>query len=281
MVDKKQVEHLRTSMLEIMDVIHEFCIENGIQYYIVSGTALGAVRHKGFIPWDTDIDVAMSRKDYDRFIALSEKLLPNGFRCMYFGNQDEWYRPHALVCKADTMIHWNRSYYVNKIDCPIYVDIFALDNLPNVLKDRDRFERQMNRKLYLLSRRECVLYQHNTRVQIAEKKLFSKIYKVICPNERFNKILDRTMAKYGEQKCDVFGIIPSRYGFKREGLNEEIIGVPQLYEFEGRKYYGYEKMDEYLTQLYGDYMRYPPIEKQKENFDLIDHIDFDISMKRR
>lgn len=274
MVDKKQVEQLRASMIEIMDVIHKSCMDNGIQYYIIAGTALGAVRHKGFIPWDTDIDVAMSRKDYNRFIALSEKILPNGFSCLHFGNQVEWYHPHALVCKKDTMIHWNRSYYVNKIDCPVYVDIFALDNFPNDLTERERFERQMNRKLYLLSRRECVLYQHNTRVQVAEKKLFSKINKTICPNERFNQKLDQSMAKYREQECDIFGIIPSRYGFKREGINRAIIGVPQLYEFEGRKYYSYEKMDEYLTQVYGDYMKYPPIEKQKENFDLIDHIDF-------
>lgn len=273
MIDGLEIEELRKNILSIMDAIHESCIRNDIQYFIVSGTALGAVRHKGFIPWDTDIDVAMKRKDYNRFIELSDRILPNEYQCLHYGNQNEWYHPHALVVKKETMIHWNPLYYANKIDSPIYVDLFPLDSFPDTARERARFEQQTSRKLYLLSRRECVIYCHNTKNQIRAKQAFAGIHKAVCSGAVFNKQLDLLMEKYSEEDCREFGIIPSRYGFQKESINEEMVGIPRLYEFEGRRYYGYEKMDEYLSQLYGNYMEYPAPEDRQQGLAYIDAID--------
>lgn len=276
MVDKEQIEKLRKTMVEILDEIHRVCEENDITYYIVSGTALGAVRHSGFIPWDSDIDVAMIRQDYDRFISIANKHFHSGFECDYFGNQTEWYHPHALVFKTNTQIHWNRDYYINKIDCPVYVDIFPLDKFPDDIKQRNAFEKKMNRMQYVLSRQECILYQHNNMIEKILKKVTAKILHIIYPGTSFNRRLDQQMSKYKNENFRTFGIIPSRYGFKREGITWDIVGKPCLYRFEGKMYYSYEKMDEYLRNLYGNYMEYPPIEKRKENFDYIDRIEFNL-----
>lgn len=90
---QEQIGELRMSLLTIMDEIHRVCEENNITYYIIGGTALGAVRHKGFIPWDTDIDIAMRREDYDKFLACANKKLKSNFYCACYLNEDKWTHP--------------------------------------------------------------------------------------------------------------------------------------------------------------------------------------------
>ena len=122
-----QLQQLKETILAIMCEIDKLCSEHDIRYIIVGGTALGAVRHKGFIPWDDDLDIAMPREDYDRFIELSKEYFPKDLYLRDFSNDESYYLPFGKVCKKGTK-------YVTELDSEltdsneVFVDIFPLDN---------------------------------------------------------------------------------------------------------------------------------------------------------
>ena len=101
---KLQIEEVKQIQLGILDVVADFCDQNQIQYWIDSGTLLGAIRHKGYIPWDDDIDVGMLREDYDRFTKLfNEKNDRFQFCCIE--NSPEFFVPHGKVTDTSTVLY--------------------------------------------------------------------------------------------------------------------------------------------------------------------------------
>ena len=268
---QEQITKLRKSLLTIMDEIHHVCEKIDITYYIIGGTALGAVRHHGFIPWDTDIDIAMRREDYDRFLMGANEYLEPRFHCASYFNERKWTHPHALVFDNNTMIRWNRDYYRNKIDCPIYVVIFPLDYAPDDVALQKRQAIQIRRMIYMQSRRECILYKRNNPFQIVAKQLFSNILH-IRSDDAFNSSLDNLMKLYNGSSGKNLCSMASHYSYKKQLMPAEVYGNGELYEFEGRYYCGPTKIDEYLKRLYGNYMLLPPEEKRIEYMDYISDI---------
>lgn len=269
---EEQIPQLRLELLSILDAVHDACVKNKIRYYLVAGTALGAVRHKGFIPWDTDIDIAMERDDYERFLRMADQILDPLFFCGNYHNTIPWYHTHALVYKKDTCIHW--SDYSNRHTCPIYIDLFALDRVPDDVYEREAFEHIVRRMMYILGRKECIIYRHNNILQRFAKRLYASGISTIYPGNRYNDAFEKEIQHYNSFNYQKKGILTSPYSFAKECIDDDIIGNPTLYEFEGKRYYGYERMDDYLTQLYGDYMVLPPIEERTFNLDLLDHIEW-------
>lgn len=269
---QEQIEDLRNSLLTIMDEIHRVCEENEIKYYIIGGTALGAIRHSGFIPWDTDIDIAMRREDYNRFVQSANNYLNSNFYCASYINEERWTHPHALVFDKRTLIHWNCEYYKNKVDCPIYVDVFPLDYAPNDEKNQEQQAKLIRRKMYLQSRRECVLYQRNNLMQIVMKKIYAAALH-IRSDYAFNKSMDDVMSKYSKESGEMLCSMASHYSYKKQLMPANVYGNGKLYKFEGRYYRGPSKINEYLERLYGDYMQLPPVEKRTEYLDYISYIE--------
>lgn len=91
------LQQVQKKQIEIMDMVHNLCVNEEISYYIVGGTALGAIRHGGFIPWDVDIDIAMPRGDYERFLAICDEKLPKNLICYHFRKESDYFPPHALI----------------------------------------------------------------------------------------------------------------------------------------------------------------------------------------
>ena len=150
-MEQKELKKLQLTQLKIMDLIHEFCVKNDIKYYMIGGTLLGSVRHKGFIPWDLDIDIAMLRTDYDKFKKISHQL-PACLEYHYYGNFKKYSRPHCEVALKNTMIHarsdkYNKKTYYNGI----FIDIFPLDYLPsdnkNLIKQEQQIKKNDNKKI--------------------------------------------------------------------------------------------------------------------------------------
>lgn len=125
---EEELKQLQNVLLEIMKVISDFCNKYNIVYEIGYGTALGAYRHKGFIPWDDDADLVMPREDYERFIRLFSLFGPSGYYIQSVEKEKRYYHPFIKVMKENTLFLEEKS--VGVLDNNgIYVDIFPLDHV--------------------------------------------------------------------------------------------------------------------------------------------------------
>ena len=248
-----------------MDEIHRVC-ENNFTYYILFGTLLGAVRHKGFIPWDTDIDIGMPREDYDKFMKESNNMFKKGYSCHYFKNSKNWHNPHALVYNENILIKWNNNKYVKRNNTPVYVDIFPIDKAEENDLQRALKTIRIHKMLIEMSRRSCIIYKNDSFFNKISKYIYAYYKKLLLTDYLFNKKFDELIKSCKNKDSYMVEIIGKHY------FLNTIYGKPKLYEFEGRYYWGPHDADFFLKTEYGNYMNLPPIDQRSSNIDSIDDI---------
>ena len=237
------------------------CEKNSLKYYLVFGSCLGAVRHKGLIPWDDDIDVAMPREDYEKFMEIGQEYLPD-----YYFLQNYKSDPEYLACFAK--IRDSRTTFIEQavknriINHGVYIDIFPLDYFPKKGVKRYKF------LFFLYKARLSADFQTTAS---AKMRLFQFISKLLLPSmpkarERLNNLTANT------PKSD---LIFNAYGayFDKSIMPAEWYGNGKKVPFEDVEVLIPEDYDKYLTRLYGDYMTPPP--KAERNGHYTDIIDLD------
>lgn len=269
------IEDIHKIDLKILKEYLKICKKHKLKYYIIGGTFLGAVRHKGFIPWDDDMDIAMPRKDFDKFLKIANADLPKNMKLITFEN-DENYRYYLpRIVDLNTKIIEKR-YENTNITSNIFIDIFPIDGTPNNF---------ILRKLYylrILFNRMLVSYYYIDTIDPSRKrKLYEQILigiakiiptkKIINPNKVLNKI-DNMLRKYKIEKSKYIGTIMGAYR-TREIVPKEYFGIPSEYEFEGQKLTGPEMYDEYLTHMYGDYMKIPDNKNENRHLDVSKNVN--------
>jgi lipopolysaccharide cholinephosphotransferase len=251
------LEEIHAELLILLEEFDRFCKELNIKYFLSGGSMIGAVRHKGFIPWDDDLDLMMLRSDYDVMIKNISKLNPK-YRFHSLEVTPDWQYPFAKIDLPTTFI--DDEYRV--VQHGLFLDIFPIDFLPNDLEEQQKITKKV--KLLDLFRGSGT----KKKFRPSEQHLFVK--KVIKPYADFKgpnyyaKKIDsyarEINAKY--QNSDVLGVmVVSTHGTK-EFLPKEAFSDVIEVQFENQKTYlpvGYEN---YLTNLYGDYMKLPPVEEQ-------------------
>lgn len=263
------LRQVQKKQMEIMDIIHDLCVKERINYYIIGGTALGAVRHGGFIPWDIDIDIAMPRIDYERFLSLCEKVLPSELKCYSYKNEDDYFPPHALVALKKSKLIQKNDYLNPKLKrYGIFVDIFPLDVAPEDEKSRLKQAKRITAIRNAKTRKKAIMYSENSTLVRLVKKIVSVPY-IFVPMKHLNKRLDDCMKKYIDEidKNSCWCSMASHYSYKKQCMSKEIYGNPTLVDFDGRKYYAPEKLDEYLKVIFNDYMKLPTKEQQQYQMD--------------
>lgn len=247
-IDAKQ---LHDSLLSMMKDFHSFCLCHGIRYYIIGGTALGAKRHEGFIPWDDDMDVGIPREDYEKLFSLRDEL-PDYLEIKFQGNDRNCPIPYfKLINKNTTLIE---SYYENYVE-GLYIDLFPLDYaIKNSKKDYAR-----RKRIYSLFMKIC--WKKTTK---KKKGLLRKAYQLYCrcfsDRTLYGKLFS-LMTALPESESDSYANFLGAYG-EKECILKSYFGVPTLYKFEDAEFYGPSNIEGYLTFLYGDYMILPPPEKR-------------------
>ena len=249
-------------LLEIMDCIHSFCQSNGINYYLIGGSALGAVRHHGFIPWDIDIDIAMLRKDYilfkEKFIACNHE----HFKYHDHMNTKNFSSGHARVEADNCFIYLSPDYYLHPKKESVLVDILPLDSAPDNEHKRIVQAKKIQILNKIISRKQCIIYKNNTLCEIVIKKAIKMILKVV-PMRYVEQKQQMIMMQYNDIPTKCVCSMASHYSYSKLCMPGEIYGKPQLASFEGRYYYIPERIHEYLTRIFGDdYMQLPPIENR-------------------
>ncbi len=263
------IEELHQYDLEALKVFDKFCTEQGLRYFAIGGTLLGAVRHKGFIPWDDDIDVGMPRPDYDKLISLAKKFpkpfileeyrYSKGFQSYFMKVRNE--KIELLETVTETKDK-RRGYLL---------DIMPIDGTPN---------NGVLRKLYyarvLLLRFLCGAANVHTGILTSRPKWEQQVLK-FCRAVKLYKILtikkvyqsmDRLFHKQDVLKAKYIGTIIGAYK-TREIVPAEYFGIEEeavYLDFEDMKIQVPKQYELYLTHMFGDYMQLPPEEKRKVHY---------------
>ena len=252
----QNVRQVQDKILDIMKYIDKLCRENGIVYYIMGGTALGAIRHGGFIPWDDDLDIFMTPTEYEKFKAAFEKDNSSDFMLQEWKTTPSYLEYAKVRMNGTTFIE---ECFKERKDMHhgIYVDIMILHKVPkNKLIQKLVYYESKFVTLYALS-------QRNWKPKSKSQAFVLKSLKIM-PCKLMAKTFYKYIYKYDDRTDDFmycYWITPAKF---RNGLFDatffsEPIDIP----FEDTKLLGSAKIKEYLEYRYGDYMRLPSEEAQK------------------
>ena len=265
------MNELQKALLEMLVWFHGFCKQHGLRYYMLGGTMLGAARHKGFIPWDDDIDVGMPRTDYERLEQILQRE-PSDRYVLETPRTEarDYFYPFSKIYDTHTTLIENTRL---KIKRGIYLDIFPLDGIGASEEESKRNYRSIHWKYNLLLTRVTGIREGRSKLKNLAVVIARLIPETILNNKRLLLGLEQDCKKYDFDSFLWVGNLVGAYNFK-ELVPKEYFGEPTLYEFEGQLLFGLQQANEYLTHVYGDWRRLPPKEKQASHHDFI---EFDLN----
>jgi len=259
------IDEVKSIELEILRYVKDICNANKLRYYLCAGTLLGAVRHKGFIPWDDDIDIALPRNDYMKLIDILKNDHRYGSLSIY--NNKDYYYPFAKIVDTSTiLIEHTMEYPIEGLG--VYIDVFPIDGLPqnNIIIRYHMNKLKIFRKMLFLSlKRDCPKSSNAIKYII---KYVVWIFSKIIGWRKLIRYVERLGTKYDYNNGDKVGCIVSGY-YEKEIVNKEVFEDSVDLEFEGVMFPAPIGYEEYLTSLYGDYMKLPPEEERvyRHSFD--------------
>ena len=255
---------LQKKELDLFKAFASVCEKHHLQYFLVGGSALGAIRHKGFIPWDDDIDVGMPRKDYDAFIKLQKEFEGTPYFIQNFKSDPCYiYNYGKLRDSSTTFIE--DVYKNHRINHGVWIDIFPIDGFSKVMMPREK----LAKKVRHIWNQVYLSYLPSLRRKVRKETWFKDILLNIVAGLFYifdiahyrNKHVERYVRKIPLEESVMAG---NYFGFnmKREAMDtnlfKEFVKVP----FEDTEAYVLKDYDTYLRNLYGEYMTPPPVDKQ-------------------
>lgn len=255
-INQQSIKDVQKKILEIMVFIDKLCREHGIVYYIMGGTALGAVRHMGFIPWDDDLDIFMTPENYKKFKRVFKNNDNNQFVLQEW-RVTENYLEYSKVRMNGTTFIENCFKDCKDMHHGIYVDIMILHKC--------RTNRFLQKIIYYESKYVTLvaLSQRNWKPQNWKQKVALKLLKFL-PNQLISNICYRHIYKYDDLTEEyVYCYFITKAKFHQGIFNKEIFQKPIDVQFEDTLLMGPTDIKKYLEIRYGDYMELPSIEEQK------------------
>ncbi len=268
--NKYTLREIQNKLLEMLNWFHEFCAQNGLKYFAIGGTLLGAVRHKGFIPWDDDIDLGMPRDDYKRFLSLAKGLIDSRFVAETADDGKEGFiYSFCKLYDTSTTVVYKTKYKTKR---GLFLDIFPLDGIGETLEEGVKNYRKVEFKNRVISAKRGKISKNKPFYQNAS--VF--IAKFIPYN--WHKALKKLHALCEERDYNTSKFVGNLFGrwHEHEIVEREWFGEPKEYEFENIRICGPNDADSYLKSIYGDYMTLPPEQNRKPDHDFI-FIDLDRS----
>lgn len=255
-----QLQHLQRVILSIAKDIDALCRANNIQYYLLGGSAIGAIRHKGFIPWDDDFDIIMDDANYRKFIEVAREQLDPDKYYVCEGLKD-WPLYFTKIKLKGTHLKEVEGFWDKDTD-GIYVDVFKMDNVPGnkIIAHYQYFLGKLY-LCYTLSRRTYDSASFSKRLMMALS------FPLRCKFVR-QWVLKR-VEKFNGIETENFGFFYGRTRYHSSVIKKSIFGKPTYVPFEDTEFPIAEHYHEYLTQVFGDYMKLPP-ENQRVGLHLLD-----------
>ena len=251
MIKIDNINEIHNILLGIAKDFHRVCVANDIPYYMLGGTMLGAIRHKGFIPWDDDMDFGVPRPFYNKLVLKLTDELSAPYRCCSYKNNDSVFSAIIKIEDSRTVSLDPRVRIPLEKQIGLNIDIFPLD----YCKADDEVLKKIHRMWIIYQ----TIYVGNGGSS-KWKNCIKTILSTLCPISR-KKMLDRMHAELsnlaeGPMLSNVFGAWK-----EKEIIPIEWYGTGSIFSFEDCEFYGIRDYDKYLTKLYGDYMTPPKKDK--------------------
>jgi len=256
-----EIARMKQIFLMIYKDIFKVCRENGLTLLLGGGSALGAIRHKGFIPWDDDIDLMMPRADYETFKKIFAGTLSDKYVLQV---------PNADGCEISNLymkviLRGTERKELQKLNAPglhgLWVDIFPIEGLPT---DKKKVKRHYYIAKSMVTMRKLAYFQGISGTMSIQKfiRIVSRPFAKLMGYRFWNKCLLKIAKKYKYEECEYVGVVTSCFHTMEEYIRREGYGTPVKVEFEGKLYNAPADTHTYLSNLYGDYMQLPPVEKR-------------------
>lgn len=251
---KLQLEEVKKIQMSILDFVATFCDNNGIQYWVDSGTLIGAIRHKGYIPWDDDIDIGMLREDYNKFSKMFN-CNNDRYKFVCLENTPGFYLPHGKVCDTSTVLYEpDEAGYKLSVN----IDVFVYDNAPDSDSELKKMYDVRDRLRKIHTIQNLPVYDSGSLLKNCLKHIRKIFYKTFYPKD----CIERMILNAKKHSLSETTRVGNFTACTRMACNKRVFDSFIDVEFEGKKYKAPVGYDEWLTSFYGDYMALPPKEKQ-------------------
>ena len=253
----EQLEKLKNAELDILLEIDRVCKKNNIMYSLTAGTLLGAIRHKGFIPWDDDIDILMLRSEYDKFKEIAAEELEHKYIFVDAWNNKSYGLMFGKVMNINTIMK-ETSIAMNNAPAGVFVDIFPIEPTYDSEKRREQqFKKARKIKRCLLCRGGY--YFGQTGIKLWSYRFRGLMLKIL----KKQIFLDAYYKNLGNIENSSYAVFLAGTNTReKDTFPIEIFNKYKEIEFEGHKFMSIENTELFLTLLYGDYMTLPPIEQR-------------------
>lgn len=258
------LKQLQDVMLQIMIATDRICRKNNIRYILYGGTMLGAIRHHGFIPWDDDMDIAMPREDYDKFVKIANSEFPETFRFECYENTKDYPYNFGKVRAVNTLFKEKFTASLN-INHGVYIDVFPMDYV--LASD---YKKRLKRIHRLTAIKYYKLGLFNSHKLISKIKYLLKYlpFAIFATND-INMAIDKQL-RYCYGKSDKLQAICHYYIKNDYVLDKSLFTNVMEVPFEGYMFFVPKDYDSYLKAKYGNYMTLPPIDDQMPCHEIVD-----------
>lgn len=270
-LDEETIGKLHDELLSIFKDIKAFCDAHDIKYILSGGTLLGAIRHKGFIPWDDDIDLMMLREEYDKFNGAFQTEFSDKYELVNPLDKDYFNKQPKIFKKGTTYVEI--PYAGITAHSNLFIDIFVIENVPS-----PGIGRNLRAKVYDLAFKAssvCIDYRYPSPVIIEKSRTDEEVRKYYKMRRRLGFFFAHLGGmRFYLKICDKLGrykkktgwlSVPSAISYTREILPAEVFTELSKGEFEGLSVNILKDFDTYLKNLYKDYMAIPPEDKREKH----------------
>ena len=263
MINDIELRKLQELQLSLAIKVHDICKKHEISYFMIAGTLLGAVRHRGFIPWDDDLDIGMLREDYDRFIVLAQRELGDAYFLQTYETDKNMPFPYAKLRINGTIMRESASKNC-KWNNGIFIDIFPFDGVPEnkILRKAHAVALSCMGLTLIVKCEFDPFYNETASVKSRFFGVAKYLVKWLLPRKLLVAMFDFLTRFYSKKKTRLIVASGGSYGYKRETIQRRWVETTRPLEFCNYDLIGPYFFEDYLSNLYGDYMKLPPIESR-------------------
>ena len=248
-------EELKRIQFDILKDVDSFCKKNGIRYSLAYGTLLGAVRHKGYIPWDDDIDIMLLRSDYEKFIRIYGN---ERYSIDDTSTNENYFCPYAKVIDNRTVLKENTAF---KSISKVFIDVFPVDNIPDSESELNAMFRKKSIWNAIFNLKKVTVSKKRTLIKNITLAI-SHVLLSVLPMRMVVEKMKQSGIRYSNQETKRRAVFVTADNKKRWILPSKLFEEYTELVFEGYSFSVVSRYDDYLTACYGDYMKLPPIEQQ-------------------